>query len=405
VTRLRTAAGISFALLLTVGNSAAQADHLHDRIIQNQKMVHDTHARLQVKKGQLSANEQRSEALKSELRATYGDITQANAELDRLQSEVRWNQHRLAWNKRQLDAAQDSLRRQDDALRRHIVSAYKYGDLGYINVLLSSTSFSDFVERWDDIRLLIATNERTVRGRREAQRRVAQARRALEAQEIALEAADAQIQQEQERLAGLAQEKKNLLAAVKEQQRRVAAQIVQLEEVSAQEEAELTALIQERQREEEARREAQRRAALLLGQKLPQGFGEAPRTLAWPAFGPITSPFGFRPDPFTGALRMHPGIDIGIASGTTVAAAAAGRVIVVETGYSGGYGNHIVIDHGGGIATLYAHLSQIFVAEGQDVQQGQAIGASGSTGYSTGPHLHFEVRLKGTPINPLGWLR
>ena len=99
---------------------------------------------------------------------------------------------------------------------------------------------------------------------------------------------------------------------------------------------------------------------------------------------------------------MHTGIDIGAPSGAPIVAAAAGTVLVA--GWEEGYGNTVVIDHGGGIATLYGHQSSIAVAVGQSVTRGQVIGAVGSTGHSTGPHLHFEVRVNGSPVDPLGYL-
>ncbi|MBV9737730.1 MAG: M23 family metallopeptidase, partial [Candidatus Eremiobacteraeota bacterium] len=125
--------------------------------------------------------------------------------------------------------------------------------------------------------------------------------------------------------------------------------------------------------------------------------------LQWPVRGPITSPFGWRIHPISGVRSFHEGLDIGVASGTPIGAAEAGRVIYA--GWYGGYGNYISIDHGGGVSTGYAHCSAIYVSVGQDVRQGQTIGAVGSTGYSTGPHLHFEVRINGKPVDPLTRLR
>jgi murein DD-endopeptidase MepM/ murein hydrolase activator NlpD len=124
--------------------------------------------------------------------------------------------------------------------------------------------------------------------------------------------------------------------------------------------------------------------------------------LSWPVSGTITSPFGYRQNPFGGAPDFHPGLDIAAPMGTTVTAAASGTVI--SAGWYGGYGNYILIDDGGGMATGYGHLSQIFVSNGQQVQKGQAIGAVGSTGRSTGPHLHFEVRINGKPTDPAAYL-
>jgi murein DD-endopeptidase MepM/ murein hydrolase activator NlpD len=118
--------------------------------------------------------------------------------------------------------------------------------------------------------------------------------------------------------------------------------------------------------------------------------------LIWPASGSVTSPFGFRWG------RMHEGIDIGASYGSPIHAAASGTVIYC--GWESGYGNLVAIDHGGNLATAYGHQSSIAVTCGQQVSQGQVIGYVGSTGHSTGPHLHFEVRINGAPVDPLGYL-
>jgi murein DD-endopeptidase MepM/ murein hydrolase activator NlpD len=118
--------------------------------------------------------------------------------------------------------------------------------------------------------------------------------------------------------------------------------------------------------------------------------------LIWPVSGPVTSPFGYRWG------RLHAGIDIGVSYGTPIHAAAAGRVVIA--GWVGGYGNYTCIDHGGGLATCYGHQSSFAVGVGASVGQGQVIGYVGSTGHSFGPHLHFEVRINGSPVDPLGYL-
>jgi murein DD-endopeptidase MepM/ murein hydrolase activator NlpD len=121
-----------------------------------------------------------------------------------------------------------------------------------------------------------------------------------------------------------------------------------------------------------------------------------------PVNAPITSTFGMRYHPILHRVRMHTGIDFGASFGTAIHAAAAGQVIF--TNFMRGYGHVVIIDHGGGFSTVYAHTSRVFVSVGQPVKRGQEIAAVGATGLATGPHLHFEVRVNGHPVNPLGRL-
>ncbi len=346
--------------------------------------------------------------LQRQLSDTNHGISQVTANLAGLGSQVRANEAKLAWNTVQLNAAKATLERHNDALRRRLVDAYERGDTDYLNVLLSATSFTDFAERWEDIRYLIAANERTVRERKAAERAVERVERDVERERVVLGDIVAREQQTRFELAALATQRTQLVDAAEAQRRSVSSEVAQLEELSAAQEAELERFIRERQRLEEERRAAadaqRRRAAQLAGQAIPPPTNTgAPGTFSWPASGPITDPFGMRMHPITHRWRMHTGMDIGAPMGSTITAAAGGRVIYA--GWEGGYGNTIIIDHGGATSTLYGHCSQLFVSEGQDVARGQAIGAVGSTGESTGPHLHFEIRINGTPVDPASRLR
>lgn len=130
-------------------------------------------------------------------------------------------------------------------------------------------------------------------------------------------------------------------------------------------------------------------------------YGNAPGKLTYPTRGIQTSGFGNRISPISGTMQFHAGIDIGAAAGTPVIAAASGEV--VQAGYMGAYGYAVIIYHGGGFSTVYGHLSQFAVSTGQKVKRNQVIGNVGSTGYATGPHLHFEVRINGALQNPLNF--
>ncbi|MBA3924268.1 MAG: peptidoglycan DD-metalloendopeptidase family protein [Nostocaceae cyanobacterium] len=124
--------------------------------------------------------------------------------------------------------------------------------------------------------------------------------------------------------------------------------------------------------------------------------------MAYPSDAPTSSGFGWRMHPILGYRRFHAGLDFAAGYGTTIRAADSGTVIMA--GWYGGYGKAVIIDHGKGITTLYGHTSELMISEGQTVQRGQAIAAVGSSGLSTGPHLHFEVRQNGTPVDPAGFL-
>ena len=134
----------------------------------------------------------------------------------------------------------------------------------------------------------------------------------------------------------------------------------------------------------------------------PPTSGSAGGCTARPVVAPVTSIFGYRTHPVTGDRRMHEGIDFGAPTGTPIRACRSGRVTFA--GWQGGYGNVVIIDHGGGMSTVSAHLSSFAVSSGQQVTSGQTVGAVGSTGMSTGPHLHFEVRINGNPVDPAGYL-
>jgi len=132
--------------------------------------------------------------------------------------------------------------------------------------------------------------------------------------------------------------------------------------------------------------------------RLPKRSGR----LLWPVAGRITSGFGMRFHPILRVTRLHAGVDFGAPTGAPIVASADG--IVISSGMGRGYGNRVILDHGGGLSTTYAHCSRLYVRAGQFVRRGQTIGAVGATGLATGPHLHFEVRVNGVPVNPRGYL-
>ncbi len=218
-----------------------------------------------------------------------------------------------------------------------------------------------------------------------------------------------QLTREQAGLEVQRQEAERLAAVAEAEEARAAdarnARDAKRDEAKAQEveEERVLAGIRARRGEYEAQLSALEADSASIGGQLSGGSGgTAPSQLQRPVDAPITSSFGPRLHPIFGTVRMHTGIDFGAGFGTPIRAAAAGRV--VSAGAMSGSGNVVVIDHGGGRGTLYAHQSGVAVAAGTQVQAGQVIGYVGATGYATGPHLHFEVRINGTPVDPMAYL-
>jgi murein DD-endopeptidase MepM/ murein hydrolase activator NlpD len=378
-----------FALLPAL--ALARGPSIEQRIEAQRAKAEQLQSRLHAKRVELNTVTVRYQDLQRQLGETNDAIGVVNGRIGSLEVQQNSTQRRIDWNTVQLDAAKRSLQLHDTMLKRRLVDIYEYGDLSYMNALVASRSFSEFVERWEDLRLLIAANQRAVRARKAAQARVAAIEADLERTRLELQQQEEAQEQARSQLNSLAQERGNLVQLASVQRRSVASQVAQMEDLSAAEEAQLEGLILERERE----MEAERKAAGIAGGVESEGAGGS---FSWPVTGTITSPFGWRSNPFGGAPEFHQGLDIAAPTGTTVTAAAGGTVIMAQ--WYGGYGNYILIDHGGGYSTGYGHLSAIYVSTGQAVQRGQAIGAVGSTGQSTGPHLHFEIRIAGKPVDP-----
>ena len=341
-----------------------------DQIARQRARIEATHARLVKKRQQLDFESLRVRDFARQLSQTTKSISIVETRLGELGQRIQDSRAELEHRKRQLVVAQRALQIHSNAYRNRVVQMYEEPQEGYLSVLVGSRSFEDFVERWHDLSLIVAADQREVNAFKSAVRQINNIRLAIAASLMRLQTEQGRQAQTKTQLDALAHERVSLVALAEHDRSSVASEVTQLTEISAQEEAQLEQLVRAQQAELE--RERTRGTAPVL--PAPSS-GE----MQWPVSGPITSPFGMRPNPFGGGnIEFHPGIDIGVPVGTTVVAAAAGRVIIAS--WVSGYGNYIAIDHGGGISTGYGHLSQFFVAAGQDVQRGQVIGASGNTG-------------------------
>ncbi|MGM3306072.1 murein hydrolase activator EnvC family protein [Anabaena sp. WFMT] len=261
-------------------------------------------------------------------------------------------------------------------------------------VLLQSTNISDFISRRYQLKLVYRADQRILA-------KLAAQAKLLITQRTEVEGQKNQIALIREQLLGQkadyqtqAQSQAELIQRLNSDRLALAAAQNQLEQDSQN----LTVLIQQKIAEQIAR-EAREAAQAKTNSKIwIRGTG----IFAFPSDAPTSSPFGWRMHPVLGYRRFHAGLDFAASYGSTIRAADSGTVIFA--GWYGGYGKAVIIDHGKSITTLYGHSSELYVTEGQSVQQGQAIAAVGSTGLSTGPHLHFEVRRNGSPVDPANYL-
>jgi murein DD-endopeptidase MepM/ murein hydrolase activator NlpD len=287
------------------------------------------------------------------------------------------------------DATQKKLNQAKDDVRRSAVLLYQHGDgAAMIGLLDGATGSGQLVEGKHYL-------QRVSDKRQDDATRVTRLKVQLAAQQEQLAK---QKQTADDARAAAADEKAKLdeLAAQQQRARDAAAAAEQAESsalgVAQAEHAQADAALQA---------ESDRVAQLAIDAGGGPALGDG--TFIRPVPGPITSPFGYRTDPVTGATAFHSGIDFGAPCGTPIKAAGTG--VIISAGFnSGGYGNMTLINHGNGLSTLYGHQSSIIVIQGQSVTQGQVIGYVGSTGKSTGCHLHFEVRVNGTPVDPSGYL-
>jgi murein DD-endopeptidase MepM/ murein hydrolase activator NlpD len=306
------------------------------------------------------------------------DLALHRERLDKLNALYRLETGRLHFLKRQY-------RRVLDALNQRLVQIYESPDATVAEVILNSKSVQDAIDTLNYLAAIAAQDKRIAHDVASARDEVHAARektkktRTVVASETRIVAVRTQQQRDvknsllasRSRLASARANKRQALASTKQQERELVAEADALAAADAQIRAQL--------------------GAAQSHDTTPSASG-----FIWPVNGPVTSPFGYRWG------RLHAGIDIGVPSGTPIHAAASGSVALA--GWVGGYGNYTCIDHGGGLATCYGHQSSIAVSVGQHVTQGQVIGYTGCTGHCFGPHLHFEVRINGNPVDPLGYL-
>ena len=345
----------------------SQADELQDQI-------DDATGDLGDVEEELSANLQQVQKLDE-------TITKNQTELDELNTKIAELQENLTKTQEELTDVEKRYNEQKALLDERLVAIYEAGNIQYLDVVLSSASIGEFISNYFLITELASYDNDLLEV-------VERQKKTIETSKASLENTRKEMvtaQQNQAKTAKVLENSKTVrqhyVSQLSEEEKNIQAQIDEYNAQFAAIEAEIKFLAENK-----------------ISDQYIGG------VMAWPIPGytKITSKFGMRTHPITGVYKLHTGVDVSAPIGANFIAAADG--VVTKAAYNGAYGNMVIIDHGGGISTLYAHGSQIMVQQGQAVKKNDIVLKVGSTGYSTGPHAHFEVRVNGSPVQPLDYI-
>ena len=351
------------------------AENLEDELSDVQSQMNEAQHRKELAEEQIGSVSELLRQIQSELDVALNELHAIEVQQSQVNAQIQQTEVELA-------AAQKRLDERERILNKRLRDVYMHGKLNYLEVILGAKNFTDFANRLEFLKRIVSADLNLIAEIRAERELILQKKQQLEAQRQQL----AQLQAE-------AEAKKTVVENKKQDQLIVLARLQDEKALAEASYAELQATSQDI----EARIRARQQQGASAGQVV-HGSG----VFVWPTSGPITSPFGYRIHPIFGTQIYHSGIDIGVDTGTPIVAADSG--VVIEADWLGGYGYAVVIDHGNGLSTLCGHNSELAVSPGQSVQQGQVIAYAGSTGYSTGPHCHFEVRVNGSPVDPMGYL-
>lgn len=376
--------------------------YLEEKIKESQQELGRVEKGLKDRGEKLAGFKSEEKKLESDLANLEGRLRALQQELNRLEKDIEEMTLNIELKEQELAEAEEQIEIRDAFLKKRLRAIYEKGDAGYLEVLFEVNSFAEFISRLNDLKL-IAENDLDL------------LEQAFE-EKMAIEAAKEKLEEEKAHLQGLKAERVKMQEELRVQQAaREELLIVVQENIEAQEKA-IRELEQEAQKIESLILQLQAEMRSQTGQYTPTG------NLLWPLaeYGTswITSPYGPRVHPITGkANTFHGGVDIGIPrnrwpgspnyNGNPVYIRAADNGVVIYAGLNGtltyGYGRLVIIAHGEELTTLYAHCHTMLVSPGQEVSRGQNIALVGSTGSSTGPHVHFEVRVNGTRQNPMNY--
>ena len=370
------ALNLALSLLISLSvTGTALADDLEDQLADLQRQAEEQQAKTNEASAKVESVSERLRQIQEELRVATAEYKEVKGQLDSVEDKI-------SDNTELLQKTEADLKVKNKKLQQRVRDIYINGQISYVDVLFGAKDFADLMTRMDVLKRIIKHDYDLIMKVREEKATVENTRAQLEKDKA-----------EAEVLVADAQAKKAKVEDKESEQQVLLDQAIYDRDTSERMYEEIMAASQE---VANMIRRSHMSSAGYSG--APAGAGG----MIWPISGTITSEFGWRTHPIFGTARFHSGLDIGGDYGMPIYAAASGTVIYA--GWISGYGNAVIIDHGGGVTTLYGHNDSLNVSEGENVAQGQVIAMCGSTGNSTGPHCHFEVRENGEPVSPYGYL-
>lgn len=387
------------------------------------QQLSESNARQTEAKYQVDMTQNTITGIETEINKVNDEVNRISGVIDSINTEVAGLEANIAKTQEELAIAEAKRLEQEGAMSDRVRTMYMYGNGSIMEFLFTSTDFSDFATKLDMSRYIIEADKSSLKALDETKKVIDEKKQSIEADKLKTVAKVAQEEQALSDQESIKAQKDQLLA----QNQTVLTQYKAIEDAEAATSADIEGQIQAYYAQQAAAAEqaAAEQAAQQAAVNDDQNNGGATDnnntgdtsgnesggntdtvsppsnsgSYQWPYYGTITSPFGYRDDPLApGSTRFHSGVDISASTGTPIA--AAGNGVVISAGSNGGYGNCVIVDLGNGVSALYAHMSAIYVSQGESISSGQTVGAVGSTGNSTGAHLHFEMRVYGSAVDP-----
>ena len=368
-----------FSLFLVITLLVTSISFANDELKKRERELEELNQKLEALDAEIDENRNLQSQTNQKINSVQNSIKTLEGEIDQLNINIDNTEIAIDEKTKELAEAEEKIGEKNELLNDRLRVMYKTGTIGYVEVLFGAEDFTDLLSRIDMIQMIVVHDQNLITFLKEQRDIVATKKLELETiQEELLALIDTKLKKQDELTVAL-----NNLIAYKEDLKKDESSMIELEKAAQNDADQLTDIIKN-----------MKLAATYVG-------GE----MMWPVPGKysISSYFGNRVHPISKEYTMHTGIDIESPRKTPFVAAQTGTVVFAN--WFAGYGKAIIIDHGGGYTTLYGHLDVISVTVGQVVKKGEVIGQTGNTGYSTGPHLHFEVRMNGEYVDPLTYVK